>query len=92
MIAYLGDNRGENHKLTVVAGISGSVTYIILYLGKSFVEGLLLGSAMGTVLTALVTKAITSGINGVIAVVVSVPLCAAVRLALKKSHLLEKLG
>ena len=87
MIAYLGDNRGENHKLNVVAGISGSVTYIILYL-----EGLLLGSAMGTVLTALVTKAITSGINGVIAVVVSVPLCAAVRLALKKSHLLEKLG
>ena len=92
MIAYLGDNRGENHKLNVVAGISGSVTYIILYLGKSFVEGLLLDSALGTVLTALVTKALTSGINGVIAVVVSVPLCAAVRLALKKSHLLEKLG
>lgn len=91
MIAYAGHNQGENHKLNVVAGVSGSVTYIILYLGKSFVEGLLMGSAMGTVLTALLTKFITSGINAVIAVVVSVPLCAAVRLALKRSHLLEKL-
>ena len=91
MIAYAGHNQGENHKLNVVAGVSGSVTYIILYLGKSFAEGLLMGSAMGTVLTALLTKFITSGNNAVIAVVVSVPLCAAVRLALKRSHLLEKL-
>lgn len=43
-------------------------------------------------LTALATKAVTSGINAVIAVVVSVPLCAVVRLALKKSRLLEKMG
>ncbi len=92
MIAYLGGNRGENHKLNVAAGVSGSVTYIILYLGKSFVEGMLIGSAMGTVLTALATKAVTSGINAVIAVAVSVPLCAVVRMALKRSHLLEKLG
>lgn len=91
MIAYAGNNQGENHKLNVAAGICGSVTYIILYLGKSFAEGLLMGSAMGTVLTALLTKLVTSGINAVIAVVVSVPLCAVVRLALKRSHLLEKL-
>lgn len=91
MIAYAGHNQGENHKLNVAAGICGSVTYIILYLGKSFAEGLLMGSAMGTVLTALLTKLVTSGINAVIAVVVSVPLCAVVRMALKRSHLLEKM-
>lgn len=91
MIAYAGHIQGENHKLNVAAGICGSVTYIILYLGKSFAEGLLMGSAMGTVLTALLTKLVTSGINAVIAVVVSVPLCAVVRMALKRSHLLEKM-
>ena len=92
LIAYAGHNRGENHELNIVAGICGSVTYMILYLGKSFAEGLLLGSEMGTVLTALATKALTSGINAVIAVVVSVPLYTVLRLALKKSGLLEKLG
>ena len=49
------------------------------------------GSATYMVLY-LATKAVTSGVNAVIAVIVSVPLCAAIRLALKKSHLLEKLG
>ena len=68
LIAYAGHNKGENHKLNIVAGICGSVTYMILYLGKSFAEGLLIGSEMGTVLTALATKALTSGINAVIAV------------------------
>lgn len=91
LVAYAGHNLGDNHKLNVAAGVSGSVTYIILYLGKSFAEGLLIGSAMGTVLTALATKLVTSSINAVIAVAVSVPLCAAVRLALKRSHLLEKM-
>ena len=62
---------------------------MVLYLGKSFIEGMLLGSALGPVLLSVATKAVTSGVNAVIAVIVSVPLCAAIRLALKKSHLLE---
>lgn len=91
-IAYAGGNRGENHRLNVLAAVSGSVSYMILYLGKGFVEGLLLGSELGAVLTALLTKLATSGVNAVIAVVVSVPLCAAIRAALKRSGLLEKLN
>ena len=91
LVAYHGSHRGESHKLNIAAAVAGSVTYMALYLGKSFVEGLLLGSEMGTVLTTLLTKFVTSGINAVIAVAVSVPLCAAVRMALKKSRLLEKL-
>ena len=65
---------------------------MVLYLGKSYIEGMLLGSALVPVLLSVGTKAVTSSVNAVIAVVVSVPLCAAIRLALKKSHLLEKLG
>ena len=92
LVAYAGHNKGENHKRNIIAGICGSVTYMILYLAKSFAEGLLIGSEMGTVLTALATKFVTSGINAVIAVVVSVPLYTVLRLALKRSGLLEKLG
>ena len=85
-------SRAENHGQNILAAIAGSATYMVLYLGKSFIEGMLLGSALVPVLLSVGTKAVTSSVNAVIAVVVSVPLCAAIRLALKKSHLLEKLG
>lgn len=91
-VAYAKENRAENHGLNIAAAAAGSVTYMVLYLGKSFVQGLLVGSEMGAVLTSLFTKLVTSGINAAIAVVVSVPLCAVVRLALKKSRLLGKMG
>lgn len=90
--ANLHGAKAENHAQNILASAAGSLTYMILYLGKAFAQGILLGSEMGAVLTALATKAVTSGINAVIAVVVSVPLCAVVRTALKKSRLLEKMG
>ncbi len=90
-IAHAGENKGENHKLNILAGAGGSLTYMILYLGKSFIEGMLLGSELGTVLTAVATKAATSSVNAVLAVAISVPLCAAIRAALKKSGLMAKI-
>lgn len=90
-VACAKGSDGASHKRNICAAAAGSVTYMALYLGKAFFQGLLLGSEMGAVLTSVATKAATSGINAVIAVVVSVPLCAVVRAALKKSHLLEKL-
>ncbi len=90
--AWAGGKMAEDHKRNILAAVAGSVTYIILYLGKSFVQGLLLGSEMGTILTSLVTKLAASSVNAVLAVAISVPLCAAIRLALKKSGLMEKRG
>lgn len=90
-VAYAGKNEGGSHKLNVLAAAAGSAVYMALYLGKAFVQGVLIGSEMGAVLTSVATKAAASGINAVIAVVVSVPMCAVVRAALKKSHLLDKL-
>ena len=90
-VAYARGHKAADHKLNILAAAAGSATYMVLYLGKAFVQGLLLGSEMGAVVTAVATKAVTSGINAVIAVVVAVPLCAVVRGALKKSHLLDKL-
>lgn len=91
-LAYAKGNKGENHKLNIAAAIAGSAAYMVLYLGKSFIQGLLIGSEMGTILTSLLTKFVTSGINAIIAIVVSVPLCAAIRLALKKSGLAGKIS
>lgn len=91
-VAHGGGKRAENHRRNIVAAVCGSLTYMVLYLGKSFVQGLLEGSALGTVLTAVATKAAASGVNAVLAVMISVPLCAAIRLALKRSGLEARLG
>lgn len=90
-IAHAQGSRGENHKRNIVAAVCGSVTYIILYLSKAFVQGLLVGNDINVVLLAVAEKLLTSSINAVIAVIISVPLSAAIRLALAKSGLSKKL-
>lgn len=90
-VAYAGGANAENQKRNIVAAVSGSATYMVLYLGKSFIKGVMLGSEIGAVLTSVGTKFITSGVNAIIAVVVSVPMCIAIKAALKKSGLAEKI-
>lgn len=90
-IAYGNDANAERIPRNIVAAVCGSITYIILYLGKNFISGLLIGSELGTVLTATATRLATSSANALVAVVVSVPLCAAIRAALKKSGLMAKI-
>ena len=72
-------------KRTLVAAICGQVTYIVLYLGKSFIEQLILGNPVETATTVMVEKAVTSCINGVLAVIIAVPLSIAIRKALRAS-------
>ncbi len=89
-VAYANGARGERLRQNIPAAVLGSVTYIILYLGKNFISGLLLGNALGTVLTATATRLATSSVNAVAAIVISVPLCAGLKAALKKSGLADK--
>ena len=70
---------------TIIAAILGQITYIILYLGKSFAEQLILGNPAQTAAGVMLTKASASCINGAIAVIVAVPLSIALRKALKAS-------
>ena len=70
---------------TLTAAIYGQITYIILYLGKSFVSQLILGNPVQTASVVMLEKAATSFTNGIIAVAVSVPLCIALRKALRSS-------
>lgn len=69
-----------------VAAISGSVTYIILYLAKSYITAILAGSAPEAAGIALLTKLATSGVNAVLAVAISVPLAAIIQKALKNTQ------
>lgn len=88
-IAHLHGRKARNIPMNITAAIVASLCYITLYLGKSAVEGLLLGNALGALLPALVAKLITSATNACIAVVASIPLCAVLRTALDKSKLLD---
>ena len=73
----------------IVGAAVGAVSYVLLYLGKSFVEDyLVLGLPFEGVILSLGTKALTSTVNGVIAAVVSVPLNLILKPLLKKANLL----
>ena len=91
-LAHGGERKGASHWWNLLASVCGSVTYMILYLGKSFIQSMMLGNALEAALIALGTKAVTSTVNAVIAVVVAVPLYAAIRLAIKKSGFAERMG
>lgn len=70
---------------TVLAAVFGQVTYIVLYLIKSFFTVLILGGTVEAAWIAVGTNAVTSCVNAVLAVVISVPLYLALRAALAKT-------
>ncbi len=89
-IAYSRGRKAENVTWNLIGAIGGSLTYIVLYLGKTFVDNALLRMPLIPSLTLIWTKFGASAANAVIAVVISVPLCLAIQKALQKSRLLEK--
>ena len=82
---------GKKTKLKViVAAVIGAVSYVILYLGKTFItQYLILGNPWETVLGVLITKGTASLINALLAMVVSVLLYYMIEPALKRSGILE---
>ncbi|MGI5894309.1 MAG: ECF transporter S component [Candidatus Merdivicinus sp.] len=69
----------------IIGGVTGQIAYMILYLGKSFVELVLVGNPVQTALVAVLPKVATSGFNALAAVVISVPLSIALYQALKRT-------
>ncbi|HIS67855.1 MAG TPA: ECF transporter S component [Candidatus Gallacutalibacter stercoravium] len=92
LIAYAGRGKTE-FVLTrnIVAAVCGAVAYMILYLGKSYFELIISGSAAQAALVAIVPKIAASSLNALAAVVIAVPLALAVRKALQRAHLSQKL-
>lgn len=70
----LGKNKERTTKRNIIGAILGQLTYIVLYLGKSYIELKLEGAATGTALVAVGQKGVASSINAIIAVIVSVVL------------------
>ena len=96
LIAHKGKITGnmleEDFTITVPRSIvaGGSLTYIVLYLAKSYITTVLAGSAPEAAAIALATKAASSTVNAILAIIISVPLSALIRKALKSAHLMTK--
>lgn len=71
------------------AAVTGQLTYIVLYIARTYILQILLGAAHETAMTATVTNLITSSVNGIIAVVVSVPLFYALKKPLMSTYFAE---
>lgn len=91
LIAYGGDKTAKNLKRLIIAAVCGSLTYCVLYIGKSYIEAVLLGNAAEAVKKILIVKGSVSITNAVIADIIAVPLFIAIRKALEKSHIGGKL-
>lgn len=73
----------------IAGALVGSVTYVILYLLKSWVIKFYIEQqAAGAVLTQLITKGVTSTVNAVLAVILSVVLAQMMRPALQRAGIL----
>ena len=79
----------ERHWKTILAAVVGAVTYVILYLGKSFIEDyFVMGVPLNTVWLTVSQKGLVSTVNGIIAAAVSVPLYLTLKPLLQKAKLL----
>lgn len=76
-------------KRVIIAAIVGQVTYIVLYLLKTYVTIIILGGTSQAAWAAVGTNAITSTVNAVLAVVIAVPLYFMLRAALKNTGIFE---
>ncbi len=82
---------GKQSVKDIVAAICGSLTYVFLYLLKSFIIMYFVeAQAMGAVQVQLVTKGVTSLTNALLAVIASAILAQMLRPYLKKSGVLTQ--
>ncbi|MDE7294268.1 MAG: ECF transporter S component [Oscillospiraceae bacterium] len=78
--------RGDDSKSNIiVAAVLGQLTYIVLYLIKTFVGQIMLGEPMEVALKSTGINAVTSTVNAVISCIVAVPLYFALKKALAHS-------
>ena len=88
-----GTHKGKlNHLRVVVAAVIGALSYVLLYMLKTFVyQRFVYGYPMETTWATMLSKLPASVINAAVGIVVSLVLFFAMSPALKKAGLLEKL-
>ncbi len=80
-------NIKESTKQNIIGAVCGAGSYLVLHIGKSFIELLLQGSEAAAAFVACGTKLLTSGVNAVFAVIISVILAPVFKKALKRANL-----
>ncbi len=96
-IAHSGAKKTENGDpkigRVIIGTAAGALIYVALYLAKNYIENyLLLGMELETVLTAMATKGVVSLINAAFSIPAAVALNAALRPALRRANLADKMG
>lgn len=76
----------------LLASAAGSYAYVVLYLSKDFIRDLLLGGALETAIADISVKAVTSVSNGTLAIVVATLLAPALRAALERAGIMNRLA
>ncbi|MBQ2061724.1 MAG: ECF transporter S component [Oscillospiraceae bacterium] len=91
-IAFAADKEARNHGWNIVACVVGAWTYVALYMLKTFIyQKFVYGYPAETVWAALLSKFPASAINAVFAMIVAPILYTALRPALQKARLLDKI-
>ncbi len=88
IIAHSKKENANIHLRYVLGAVCGSLSYVVLYLSKGFIEDrFILGHALELALGEVATKSIVSLVNAIVAVAVAVPLSYAIRPILKKFNI-----
>lgn len=91
-ISFTRKSAGFNLTRSIVAGVLGALTYVLLYLTKTFIGDVyFLRAEVATALLDVLTKARASLINAAIAVVISVPASAVILRTLSDTLLFRKI-
>lgn len=91
-IAYSNGRNGENKTFNTIAAVLGAISYVILYICKTFIMNyFIIGDKLEAVIAVTITKATVSSVNAIIAVIASLALALAIRPALKAAGIFNKL-
>ena len=91
-IAYSGKSRADNHGKNIAACIVGAWSYVALYMLKTFIyQRFVYGFPLDTTWATMMTKLPASAINALFAMIAAPLLISAIRPALKRAGVLEKL-
>ncbi len=91
VISHAAGRKGEKLGTNIVGSIAGSLTYVVLYLTKSFVFNIWFDrTTVEVAWVNVAVKAATSLTNAIIACVVAVPLAVVVRRALKNTAIYKR--
>ena len=72
----------------LLATTAGAVTYAVLYLGKKYLETMLVGGvAAGGAMTAVISRLPATTFNMAVAIIIAPILSSAIRKALKQNHI-----